>query len=235
MKNLLIIIMTTFSLTAYSQMGSKNFIDTNYIEVTGKAEMEVVPNEIYLKILLDEKDLKGKQSIDEVEQSMIKKLKELEIDVSKKLAVKDMVSNFRNYWILGSGINAQKEYQLVVNDSKTAGQVFRGLHSLGISNISIEKADHSDMDKFKMEVKVDAIKAAKEKAGSLTRAIGQETGKAIYIQELNSHIFGAFEVKNEGIANMVVRASGSSSASPPDIEFEKIKLEYSILVRFELQ
>ena len=38
-----------------AQTGEKNFIDQNYIEVTGTAEMEIVPDEIYLKIVLSEK------------------------------------------------------------------------------------------------------------------------------------------------------------------------------------
>lgn len=38
-----------------AQTGEKNFIDQNYIEVTGTAEMEIVPDEIYLKIVLSER------------------------------------------------------------------------------------------------------------------------------------------------------------------------------------
>ncbi|WP_010663493.1 SIMPL domain-containing protein [Marinilabilia salmonicolor] len=235
MKNLFILMLATISLTAFSQPGNKNFIDQNYIEVTGKAEMEIVPDEIYLKILLNEKELKGNQTVDEVEQKMISKLEATGIDVSRALSVKDMVSNFRQYWILGADINAQKEYQLVVTAAKTVGRVFQTLHSLGISNISIERVDHSQLEKFKTEVKINAIKAAKEKAASLTQAIGQSAGQALYIQELNSHIYGAYKSGESMMANMVVKARGGNESAAPQIEFEKIKLEYSILVRFELQ
>ncbi|WP_044107236.1 SIMPL domain-containing protein [Anaerophaga thermohalophila] len=238
MRNLFLIILAAFSLTSFSQIGQKNFIDQNYIEVSGKAEMEIIPNEIYLKIIIDEKDLKNKSSLDETEKLMIKKLKDIDIDVSKNLAIKDMVSNFRNYWIIGSTINAKKEYQLMVNNATTAGRVFQELEKIGISNISIEKIDHSDIQKFKNEVKINAIKAAKEKAGSLSDAIGQKIGKAIFIQEFNPFMHDTFQGKSAGMSNIVVRAyghSGKSAAQPePEIEFEKIKLEYSILARFEL-
>jgi uncharacterized protein YggE len=60
----------------------KNFIDQNYIEVNGYAEKKVIPNEIYLKIVLNEKDLKNKQ-LPEIEKSMIDKLKSIGIDVKK--------------------------------------------------------------------------------------------------------------------------------------------------------
>ena len=235
MKSVFIFMLAIISLTAFSQPGNKNFIDKNYIEVTGKAEMEIVPDEIYLKILLNEKELKGSQTIKEMEQKMIRKLEATGVDVSKALSVKDMMSNFRQYWILGADINAQKEYQLVVTDAKTVGRVFQTLHSLGISNISIERVDHSQLEKFKTEVKIDAIKAAKEKAAFMTQAIGQSAGRALYIQELNSHLYGAYRNEEGMMANMVVKARGVNESAAPEIEFKKIKLEYSILVRFELQ
>ena len=236
MKRIFLILLTTFSLTCFSQTGTKNFIDQNYIEVTGKAEMEIVPNEIYLKILINEKDFKGNKSLDEIEKSMTDKLSKIGIDISKKLAIKDMTSNFRNYWLRNSSINSIKEYQLVVENAKMTGQVFQGLESIGISNISIERIEHSDIQKFRTEVKINAIKAAKRKATFMANAIDQEIGKAIYIQELNSQIYGALRGRVAGLSNIVVRGYSSklNEEQVPEIEFEKIKLEYSILVRFEM-
>ncbi|MCD4773906.1 MAG: SIMPL domain-containing protein [Bacteroidales bacterium] len=236
MKNLILITLTVFSMNCFSQTGAKNFIDQNFIEVTGKAEMEIVPNEIYLKIIVNEKDFKGKQDLDEIEKLMTEKLTEIGIDISKKLAIKDMVSNLRNYWLKSSTINSIKKYQLTVDNAKTAGQVFQGLESLGISNISIERIEHSEIQKFKTEVKILAIKAAKEKAISLTNAIDQNIGKAIYIQELNNQIYRVLQGQAAGLSNIVVRGYSDKlrMEKEPEIEFEKIKLEYSILVRFEI-
>ncbi len=236
MKKLIFIVFTAFTLTSFSQTGEKNFIDQNYIEVTGKAELEIVPNEIYLKIIVDEKDFKGKQDLQEIERSMTEKLSGIGIDISKQLSIKDMASNFQKYWLKGSEINSVKEYQLVVDNAKKAGQVIQKLESLGLSNISIERIEHSDIQKYKAEVKINAIKAAREKAVSLTNAIGQNIGKAIYIQELDSPVY-AFQGKAAGLANIVVRSYGTSDKlieQEPDIDFEKIKLEYLILVRFEM-
>ena len=145
MKKVILIVLAALSFNSFSQTGTKNFIDQNFIEVTGKAEMEIVPNKIYLKIIINEKDFKGKKDLDEIEKSMTKKLTEIRIDISKKLTIKDMLSNFRNYWLKSSTINSIKKYQLIVDDAKIAGQVFKGLESLGISNISIERIEHSEI------------------------------------------------------------------------------------------
>lgn len=229
-----LIALTVLSVNCFSQ--TKNFIDQNFIEVTGKAEMEIIPNEIYLKIVLNEKDFKGKENLDEIEKSMINKLREIGIDVEKDLAVKDIASNFKSYWIKASEIKTIKIFQLKVTDAKTAGSVFQALESIEISNITIERVDHSEILDFRRQVKVEAIKIAKIKAESLTNAINQTCGKAIHIQELNHQVYNDMQGYVErATSNIIIRGVNSiSKPEAPDIEFETIKLEYSILVRFEI-
>jgi uncharacterized protein len=74
--------------------GDKNFIDQNYIEVQGKSEMEIIPDMIYLRILISEKDSKNKTSITEIEKQMIAKLEGMGFNLQKDLAIKDLASNF---------------------------------------------------------------------------------------------------------------------------------------------
>ena len=90
------------------------------------------------------------------------------------------------------------------------------LENIGISNVTIDRLDNSNIRKFRKEVKIDAIKAAKEKAESLATAIGQSTGRAIYIQEL------------EGVApnvsnRIIIRgASSISNSSSVDVGVAKL-------------
>lgn len=235
MKNLFFALAILISTAVFGQNGEKNFIDQNFIEVTGKAEMEVTPDEIYLKILIIEKEIKGKSLI-EVENSMIAKLQEIGIDTKKDLSLKDFSSNFRNYWITKSEIILTKEYQLLVREAKVAGKVFLELQTLGISNISIDRVENSKIQEYRKEVKINAIKAAHEKAKSLTLAINQDIGKAIYIQEKENGFLNSLSGRTAGIQ---IRGANSvtsfSNRVEPDIEFEKIKLDYSIIVRFELK
>ena len=55
MKQLLLMLLIIPFVTN-GQTGDKNFIDQNYIEVTGNSEMEISPDLIYIKILINEKD-----------------------------------------------------------------------------------------------------------------------------------------------------------------------------------
>jgi uncharacterized protein len=237
MKHTLTILSFLISVFVFSQTGEKNFIDQNYIEVTGTAEMVVVPDQIYLKIIINESELKGKVTLDIQEKSMIKTLDTLGIDVQKDLAIIDLASNFKYYFIKENKIYQSKEYELQVKDASTAGKVMQKLAGLGISNITISRVDHSKIKDFKKQVKIEAMKIAKEKANELVSAVDQTLGRAIYIQELdNLQVINKLSSRVSG-ANITIRGSRSDSEDLvlPEIEFEKIKLQYSILTRFEIK
>ena len=237
MKRIILGLLLTTSLISYSQNGEKNFIDQNYIEVTGTAEMEIIPDLIYINIILSEKDFKDDKNLENIEKTMIDKLNEIAIDVKKSLSVKDLESNFKINWISKTDIILTKEYQLVINDAKTLQKVFSELQKIGISMVTITKLDHSKIDDFKKETKLNAIRTAKDKAQLLTSTINQTIGRAIYIQEIGNFI--PYQGTPGYGANMKIRGVGSINSTDDnevyDLAVKKIKLEYSILVRFELK
>ena len=237
MRKIVIALTILISTSIYGQTGVKNFIDQNYIEVIGKAELELIPDQIYLKILLNEKEFKNKQSIVEIEKTMIDKLTEIGIDTETNLAIKDFASNFQFYWLGKSDIFVTKEYQLLVHDAQTAGKVFVELEKIEISNISIEKLEHSKIREYRKEVKVDAIKAAKDKASELAIAIDQNIGRALFIEEIENNNFYISNTLSGKTASVTIRGSRGNGETFTDfnVEFEKIKIEYSILCRFVLK
>jgi uncharacterized protein len=233
MRHILITLLLLSTSILFAQTGEKNFIDQNYIEVTGKAEMEIVPDDIYIGIVINEKDFKGKM-LSDIEKSMYEKLKELNIDILNDLAIKDLISNFQYYWFIKADPRLVKEYHLLVHDAKTAGRVFIELQKLGISNASINRIENSKIMDYRREVKIAAIKAAQDKAKELTLAINQDIGRAIYIQEIeNRNLSGANS--NIAIRGYSQQPVYGANMAGPDIEFEKIKIEYNMLVRFDLK
>ena len=235
MKILFIGLLILISVEISAQSGEKNFIDQNYVEVIGKSEMEITPDLIYLQVLINEKDTKNKISVPELEAKMIEKLKGIGIDITKDLLIKDISSNFKYYLLARNEILLSKEYQILVHDGKTASQVFLELEKIGISNISIDRIENSNIVQFRKDVKINAIKAAKEKAESLTLALNQSVGRAIYIQELENYINNtrnSNSIMIRGFSNGIYEKDESPAL---DFDFEKIKIEYSILCRFELR
>lgn len=235
MKKMLFLLAVLFMQQAFAmaQAGEKNFIDQHYIEVTGNATLEIVPDEIYMKIILDEKITKGKQSILQLETNLFDILKKLNIDTKKSLSIRDASSNYKLRQLKKPDVLAMKEYILCVNNAETVGRIFTELDQAGISNVSIDKIDHSQIEKLRQDVKINAIKAAKEKAIALTGAIGQKTGLALYVYEYpTNNERGKFTPRIQSNVAMDYASPGTSGAS--DVDFEKITLESSILVRFEM-
>ncbi|MCT4643479.1 MAG: SIMPL domain-containing protein [Carboxylicivirga sp.] len=232
MRKLALILALFISINTMAQNGEKNFIDQNYMEVTGKSELDISPDRIYIKVLLNEKDSKNKLALSELEAKMMSALKGIGIDIKKDVLIKDMSSNFKYYLLTKDKILLSKEYQILVRDGKTASQLFLSLENIGISNISIDRLEHSEIVKYRKEVKINAIKAAKDKATALAEAINQTVGRALYIKEMNNA--NNFRASNSIMIRGVSKLYGSKAPSP-ELDFEKIKISYSILCRFELK
>ncbi|MCV9388098.1 SIMPL domain-containing protein [Reichenbachiella ulvae] len=238
MKSYLVLILFAFySLHAFSQEGSKNFIDQNYIEVIGMAEKEIMPNEIYLKVVISEKDNKAKESLEQLESKMINKLEGIGLDIEKQLSIQDLGSNFQFYFLLKTDIFSTREYEILVYDAHSAAKVIVGLEEVGISNISISKMDHNDLESITMDLKQEAILNAKKKADKLSQALGQKAGRAIYIFEMDEADLS--QVLSGRVAGLRIRGAssiyGSSAPKAANVNFDKIKIKSKIQVRFILE
>lgn len=226
-----ILILAFLLVAAVVQAQDKNFIDQNYIEVTGVAYKEVVPDEIYLVVQINEKDNKGRESLDKLEREMLSKLQSLGIDTKEDVMLNDLTSNFKFYFLKRTDIFASKEYTVKVNNAALAGKVISGLSDIGISNVGLDRVAYSKEDDLKLEVKKMAILNAKEKAGLLVGALDQQVGKALHIQEFESprvYRAQAMEMKIRGVGAL------EDAQADPEFEFDKIKVEATIQVKFAI-
>jgi uncharacterized protein YggE len=217
--------------SASTQVKAQDFVTKHYIEVSGRAHKEVAPDMIYMTITINEKDYKN-SSMPALEGKMISKLQGMGVDVKKDLMVKDMASNFKHYFILKSDPKLMKQYQLLVHSAQKAGEVIMALGQIGISEISIDKVECSQIEKYKDEVRVMAIKNAKARATLLAEAINHNIGKAIHVTE-NDHNYRTY-----GMPEMMMvkgNLADSDLVRVPEIEFEKIKVEVTVHAKFELK
>ncbi len=221
------------SILCLSAMGqTKNFIDQPYIEVTGSFDTMVTPNLIYIKIVISEKDTKDKISLEEQENKMVSAFKNLGINTETDLTTSDMMSNYKFYFLKQKDIFKTKEYVLKVTTAQTATKVFIKLEELGISNTSIYKVEHSDIDNLKNVCRIKAIENSQKLALELAKALSHTIGNAIYISENESN----FDNPNQNV--QLLRFSPNSigrNDEPPKIEFEKIEIRAKIYVKYILK
>jgi uncharacterized protein YggE len=218
-----------------SVSAQKNFLDMNYVEVTGMAKMEVMPDRIYLRIILNETNSKGKTVLNNQERDMITVLRTIQgVNVEEDLTMKDLESQFKYKIIFDNQIYLSKVYELIVNNGKIAGEVITKLEKAGISTIKLIKVDHTQMEQFQKTVLENAIKNAKIKASAIAESIGQTIGNAIHISERQMYASNRSELHLKMAAYEYEGADGVSSYTS-EVEFSKIKIEATVDAKFELK
>lgn len=233
MKKVFLIISIVCAAIALSAQ-EKNFIDQNYIEITGRAEREVAPDEIYLNITIKEKDNKGKSSLEKQEKDLLMRLDALGIDLKADMQILDMSTLLQKYLLKKDLVMTSKSYQLKVGSTDMLIKVFQELESLSIPDAVIVKTALSNIDDVKQQVTVMAAQSAKQSAESLAKSLGRNLGKVMFIQCYDNYprIFKS-DVMVRGAA--LLDASNSDSFIAPSLDFEKIKFEQSVLIRFCLE
>jgi len=222
-------------LSANHIFAQKNFIDQPFIETSAKLDSLVVPDKIYISINLNEADSKNKKSVEEQERLLESTLKKLNINTEKDLSLLDFSRNFKQYFMKGQNVIKAKMYSLLVSDAVTAGKVLAELENVGISNVNIERTEYSKAEELLLELKSKAVLKSKLTAEKLAKPLNQKIGKAIYISDVNS-ISNALQgqalgVKIRGMSSIY----GSKSESPIYTEFQKVKFEVEVKIKYILE
>lgn len=237
MKKYILILISFLSLPTLSQ--EKNFLNNPYIEIQGKADTLITPNRIYINVIISEKDNRNKKSVEDMEAEMMIKLKQIGVNTEKDVEIKDFTSMFKKYLLKQTDIQKIKSYYILAYDGSTASKIFTGLEEIGLSNTRIEKLEHSDYEKLKLTLNSKASQNAKESALSFVKPFNQTIGRAFFI--------GNVEISLNSLAGtgsgIIIRGMASNpsiygSRSPdlsPEIEFQKIKIESKVNVRFALE
>jgi hypothetical protein len=132
---------------------------------------------------------------------------------------------------------SSKEYMLKVGDATTLGKVFEKLDEIKIHDAYIARVSHSKLEEFKKQVRIMAIKAAKEKADYLLTAIGEQTGKALIVQE-QAH---SLRIDNENLNSRdkdgmkYLHFNLDKDEYENVLQFQKIKLQSALYVKFEIK
>ena len=202
-------------------LSAQNIENTPHIEVTGTAQMEVIPNAITIKITLKEYfEGKFKVTIGEQEAKMKNMLKIAGVDLSK-LNLANERADYTMITKKSRDVVTEKIFTLTLSSVPILASTYQVLSDLNINDVKTISATHSQMDSLKQAVKIKAIQDAKEKAKSLVGAIGNKLGKPLIIKENET----ASVRKNEEdiIEDEYMLA------------FRKIKIQSSVFVRFAVE
>jgi uncharacterized protein YggE len=112
--------------------------------------------------------------------------------------------------------------------------VFEDLQRFGINKLVVTKRSRNDIAALRSELRVAAVKNAKEKAMELAGALGLEVGVAIQIEDYSND---SDPIMFRGVT-LGYQANYRKDSDVEDYvapEFQKIKLDYRVRVVFVLK
>jgi len=221
------------STIAMAQQVPNPLESTPYIEVTGEYEMEIIPDEIYVQFNLKERmEGREKTDLEKLERELKKKLSASGFSLNQ-LSITDANADFITIKRKMKDVLASKDYQMKIHSSGELAVLLDVLDEIKVENASIARVDHSQMEEFKKQVKIEAVKNAKDKANYLLGALGEKTGKILFIQERESY------TQPYTRTMLAMDKFEEREDLPPtnkqDISFKKIKLNYKVFARFAIQ
>ncbi|MFP5470560.1 MAG: SIMPL domain-containing protein [Bacteroidia bacterium] len=240
LKQLLTMAFLLATILTFGQTNMTKTEEQPYIEVAGTAEKEVIPDEIYIGVIIREKYVnKVKVTIEEQEEKLKSAVKSLGIDLTN-LYLSDANADYVKIRWQKKDVLTKKDYTLKVSDATTVGKVFQELEKLEITDAFILKVNHSKIDSLRKEVKILAIKAAKDKADYLLTAIGEQTGKPLIVRENDilplANVTGVnFRGSRSEETLYYIDGIKMKSEENNEIQFQKIKLISTIYVKFSIK
>ncbi len=174
-------------------LAAQGISETRMISVTGTAELNVVPDSAVFSM-----------SVEKINKNVLTAKIENDESVGKILAVakkhkiedKDVKTDFisvsKRYEFVGVGANRQRVFLgyavskrviIKLKNLQNFESFFSDLLTTGVTEVRSVYFQSSEFQKHKKETRINAIRAAKEKASAMAGAIGQSIGKAIMIDE----------------------------------------------------
>ena len=238
MKNIVLITVFFLTLTQaataqtrYERAGDNE--PTPYVEVTGRSEMKVVPDQIHIAIELKERGNGDKKVTVEKQELEVKQaVKDLGIDAAN-LTVSDAVADYVPKKFRKDDVVETKTYELKVADAEMVRKVFKELDRLEIENARIDRVSHSKEIEFRKEQRVKAIEAAKQKADYLLTAIGEKTGPALIVRE-DVEEPGHAQFRGNVFGNARYQEAALADYEPMGVSFSRISINAAVYVKFSI-
>ncbi len=220
--------------------GQSKIVTMKTIEVTGEAQKFVDPDEIIFSITIEEywkeefegkkhEDYKTKIDISVIEQSLIKELNALNIsmdDITLKQA--------GNYWRQrGKDFLVNKTMDISLKDFAKANEIANTVKTRGVRNMNVAELKHKDIDRITLEVKADAVKAAREKADLMAAALDKKIKDVITIVEIDQNMNAIPRPQQMAYSRVASMEAGGQNVDYEN--YRKLEINASVRVVFEME
>lgn len=205
------------------------------VRVTGTAEVKVVPDRAVIEVGVEKQNASAsaaKHAEDAAARKILAVLHANEIDE------KDIQTTYLSLQQQSSYVKKEKVYYFVaaqtmtitVRDLSKLDALLEALVRSGGNEIDSIRYETSEMRKYRDQARDLAVKAAREKAEALAKALGQDIGKAQSIEEVPETNYGY----SRYVANFSGNETPRAKAVGPSIAAGQTTISASVTVQFEL-
>jgi uncharacterized protein len=206
------------------------------IELSGHAEKEVTPDEIYITVHIVERyDGKEKSTLEAQEAALISALKAKGLDIDKMKLTNGYASYVRIPWRSKKDVLASANYEIMVGTAEEAAKIFEATDELDLSSCRIGRLDHSKREQFEQEVRIAAMKDAATKADYMLNAIDSKRGKTLLVRETGSNQQPVYNQQYGSRAYDLEMSSIDKVGSSFQVSFKKMAFESNVYVEFEIE
>ena len=205
------------------------------VRVVGTADVKVVPDRAVIELGVEKQDPSAsvaKQAEDAVARRILAALRSNGVDEkdvqTTYLSLQPQSSyskGVRHSWFVAS-----QTLTVTVRDLKKLDLLLEALIKAGGNRIDSISYETSDLRKYRDQAREFAVKAAREKAEALAKALGQDIGKAQLIDEEGMQGYGSAGM----LSNYSYEASEVPRRRGPTTAAGQQTISASVVVSFEL-
>ena len=230
------VVLVTLWLSGILAISAQEDNNSRYIEVTGSSETEIIPDEIHFMITIKEywqeefekkskpEDYQTKVPVNEIEHNLMSALKQAGIAPSD-IQTKEVGDYWRER---GKDFLISKTFDIKLQNPDHINRIIQTVNTKGIQSMNIGELKNKDLQEYRKQGKIEALKAARQKADYLVAAMGQKLGNVLRIVEPEERSFSYFQPQS-AMSNVAIPSYDSNPEN-----FRTIKLRYQMTARFEI-
>ena len=229
-------VLVTLWLSGILAISAQEDNNSRYIEVTGSSETEIIPDEIHFMFTIKEywqeefekkskpEDYQTKVPVNEIEHNLMSALKQAGIAPSD-IQTKEVGDYWRER---GKDFLISKTFDIKLQNPDQINRIIQTVNTKGIQSMNIGELKNKDLQEYRKQGKIEALKAARQKADYLVAAMGQKLGNVLRIVEPEERSFSYFQPQS-AMSNVAIPSYDSNPEN-----FRTIKLRYQMTARFEI-
>lgn len=179
----------SFLLMAMATMAQQKATDIRTIEVVGEADIEVVPNEIYVLFSLTPYQLEGNTwvAVDTLEQQLkaaiaAEKLEDYELEILETYSVNAPWLDYDKPKNMYEQTDKEvRFYRLRFSSPSNLDAIFRAIDPRGVGNIKVEKLWHSDHEQYYNQLLSQASENARTHATAILKPLASKPGDILKV------------------------------------------------------